>query len=135
MSLDLICTIHTQPLRRITREQTSQDTLRCRANAFAKHKRVLQDLLVHDIGVLIVVRRETGKHLVEEDTQCPPVDDFVVAFSVQNLGSEVLGCTAEGVGLVGVFHVELAETEVAEGDVTSVVQEDILGFQVTKYVC
>ena len=54
-----------------------------------------------------------------------------VTLATQDLRSEVFGCTAERVRLVRVLHVQLAETEVTQGDMTRVVKQDVLRFEVT----
>ena len=56
-----------------------------------------------------------------------------VSLAAKNLRCQILRCPAEGVGLVRVLHVEFAETEVAQGDVTGVVEKDVLGFQITGF--
>ena len=86
MSLDLVCAVHAQPLRRIARQQPAQDALSRGADALSEHQGVLEDLLVHVVGVLVIVRRETGQHLVKQDAQGPPVDNLAVTFAVEDLG-------------------------------------------------
>lgn len=84
-----------------------------------------------------------------ERTKSPPVDGLLVAVSKQQLGREVLWCAAESCGIVGVSdvgsrtgkrrrtvgrlglgHVKLAESKVAQRDVTAEVDEDVLGLEV-----
>ena len=56
---------------------------------------------------------------------------LTVALATQNLGRQILWSATEGVRGIGVLHVELAKTEIAQCDVTSVVQQDVLWLQVT----
>lgn len=49
----------------------------------------------------------------------------------QNLWSKVLRCTAERVRCPVLRHVELTEAEVAQRYVTVVVEQDVLGLEIT----
>ena len=48
----------------------------------------------------------------------------------EDLRREVFRSSAERVGCVRVLHIELAQAEVAQGDVTGVVQQDVLRFEI-----
>lgn len=48
----------------------------------------------------------------------------------QQLRSDVLGSSAERVGFLRFGHIKFAEAEVAKGDVTGVIQKNVLGFEV-----
>ena len=50
--LDVVRAVHAQAMGGIARQQTGEDTPRLRADLVAEDKRVLQNLLVHDLGVL-----------------------------------------------------------------------------------
>lgn len=50
--LDLVCAVHTQTVVRVTREQSGEDAARVRADLVAEPEGLLQDLLVHGVGVL-----------------------------------------------------------------------------------
>ena len=89
-----------------------------------------EDFAVHFVRVFVVEGREARQHFVQQYAQRPPIHRLRITLPVQELGGEILGGAAEGVGFVLVFHVEFAEAEVAEGDVADVVDEDVLGFQV-----
>lgn len=93
-------------------------------------ERLGKNLAVHLVGVLVVERRQSRQHLVQQHTQGPPIDSLGVALSMQKFGRKVFGCTAECVGLVFVLHVQLAETEVTKCDVTDVIDENVLRLQV-----
>jgi hypothetical protein len=87
--------------------------------------------LVHLLRILSIERTPPTTHLKEQHAQAPKVDDFAVAVIVQqNLGSEVLGRTAEGVGQGVGGQVRLGETEVAEDDVAGCVEEDVFRLEV-----
>ena len=62
------------------------------------------DVPVHDLvvdlhGLRVPERRLPDQELVQQDAQRPPVDGGAVARVVDDLGREVLGRAAEGVGL------------------------------------
>jgi len=130
--LDLCCAIASQPPRRITVQQSSQQVARSRRHNLRSREvqRLRQDLPVHLIRVLIVKGRETSQHLIQEHTKRPPIDSFGVALSVQQLGREVLWRSTESVCLVLVLHVQLAQAEIAERDVADVVDEDVLRLEI-----
>ena len=44
---------------------------------------------------------------------------------------DVLGRPTERVGLLRLAHVQLAQSEIAERDMTGIVEQDVLGLQVT----
>jgi hypothetical protein len=115
----------------VASEELSEDRACVFGELVSEFKRLVQDLLVHLVGVLVVEGRQTVNHLVEEDTESPPIDGLVVAVTGENFRSEVFGSATEGVGLFVLLHVELAQTEVAQSDVAIVVQEDVLRLQVT----
>ena len=53
-----------------------------------------------------------------------------VSLTTKDLRRKVLRGAAECVRLVRVLHVELAQAEVTQRDVTSIVKQDVLGFQI-----
>lgn len=97
VGLDIGRTIGTQATLGITIKQLGEKiTRRVRHNVMAwEGQRLLQDLAVHLVGVFVIERRKTSQHLVEQNTQCPPIDALGVAIAQQKLWSEVLGGTAE----------------------------------------
>lgn len=107
-----------------------------------------------EIYIFVVEGRKASHHFVEQDAESPPVDDLGVTVTKEELWCEVLGCTTEGcqrerekssvhssqltlsqnlltVGGLTLRHVELAETKVTEGNVASVVEENVFGFEVS----
>lgn len=83
--------------------------------------------------VLVPEGRVPRQELVDEDAQGPPVDGGGVALVVDDLGGQVLGGSAEGVGLDrgGVAVAEaLGEAKVDELDVPVRVEEEVLGLHV-----
>ena len=50
--------------------------------------------------------------------------------TVEQFWCQVFGRSTESVGLVGIFHVELAETEVTQRNVTGVVEKNVFRFQI-----
>jgi hypothetical protein len=54
-----------------------------------------------------------------------------VSTTIQHFWGEIFGCPAESVRCIVVLHVQLAQSEIAQCDVASVVKQDVLGFKVT----
>ena len=79
--LDLLSPVHAEAFSRVAADKSCQDAARLAADDVTEDEGIVQDLLVHHIRVLIVEGRKTGKHLVQEDTECPPVDGPVWAGS------------------------------------------------------
>jgi hypothetical protein len=59
--------------------------------------RAALDLLIQQdgIGVGLVVRREAGEHLEDEDAEGVPVDGFVIALLADDLVGALEGCAGE----------------------------------------
>lgn len=51
--------------------------------------------------VVVDEGRLSDEHLVQQDSQGPPVDTLAVPFVEEDLRGDILGCAAEGVGLEG----------------------------------
>ena len=132
VSLDFGCAIHTQTLHWISVEQASQKIACSRWHNFwaREMERFGQDLTIHVVGVLVVKRRQPRKHLVKKYTECPPVDSLCVAGAVKKFWSEILWRSTECVGLVLILHIELAQSEIAQRNVTSVVEQNVLGLEI-----
>ena len=63
-------------------EYRNQERFGFRVDIVGKSEGIIQDLMIHNVGVFIVKRRQTTKHLVEQDAQGPPIHRFRVAFSM-----------------------------------------------------
>jgi hypothetical protein len=149
VSLDLCRTLGSQALLCIAVEQSSQEVARGRwDNLWTREVQGLgENLAVHVVGVLVVERWETRQHLVQKDTESPPIDRLRVPGAGEELGCEIFWCSTERwqtlvdismmfstlltVCSVFVLHVKLAKTKVAQRDVSSVIKKDVLGLQVT----
>lgn len=55
----------------------------------------------------------------------------IVTMTKQELRSQVFRCAAEGVCTSLVIHIELAQSEVTQGDVSGVINQDVFGFEIT----
>jgi hypothetical protein len=55
----------------------------------------LQDLAVHFVGVLIVEWRQACQHLIEQDTESPPIHSLGVAVAKEKFWGEVFGSSTE----------------------------------------
>jgi hypothetical protein len=53
-----------------------------------------------------------------------------ISCTVQDLGGEVLRGSAESVGHVVIFHVELAQSEITEGNMARVIEKDVFRLEV-----
>ncbi len=91
-------------------------------------RRKAEDQKAFHIGA----HRESTNRLFCLFNSCQLVNDeagakeLTVALSAQNLWCQILRGTTEGVGRIRVLHVELAQAEVAQGDMTGIVQKDVL---------
>lgn len=96
--LDLCGTVGTKTTLGITIKQARQEIPSSGGNNVAAREgqRFLQNLAVHLVGVLIVERRQTGQHFVEQDTESPPVHGLCVSIAKKQFGGKVLRSTAEG---------------------------------------
>mmetsp|Transcript_8424 Transcript_8424/g.21282 ORF Transcript_8424/g.21282 Transcript_8424/m.21282 type:complete len:302 (-) Transcript_8424:847-1752(-) len=114
----------------ITCEQAFEETLRWFRQIGRKPQLTVENLLVHDVDVLTVERRQTGEHLIDQRSQTPPVDRTAVSLTLEHLGGKVLGRTAKGVCalITGDF---LAETKVGDTDVATRIEENVLRLEVT----
>ena len=74
----------------------------------------LQDILVNSHRIIITERIYTDEHFVDENAQAPPIHRFSVTLLQENLRSEVLRRSAQGVCLA-VY--ELREAEVCQLEV------------------
>mmetsp|Transcript_38492 Transcript_38492/g.46475 ORF Transcript_38492/g.46475 Transcript_38492/m.46475 type:complete len:204 (-) Transcript_38492:2022-2633(-) len=73
-----------------------------------------------------------SQHLKDEDTNCPPIHCVGVTMLIHNLGSQVFGGTTDSVGFA--LQQFLCETVVSDLEVTGLINEQVLGFQVTVHV-
>jgi hypothetical protein len=107
-----------------------------------------QDLAVHVVGVLVVERWQTRQHLVQKYTKCPPIDRLCIASASQQFRRKVFWCSTERyydlvsasgvswgflltVGAVLILHVQLAKTEIAECNMSGVIEENVLWLEIT----
>ena len=90
------------------------------------------------LGVLVrivcssdnVERRAASQHLVEQDTQGPPVNREPVVLRPEDLRRDVVRCPAECGGGVALADPFLAHPVVGELDVTLVVEEDVVQLEI-----
>lgn len=97
----------------------------------------------------IIERRQSGHHLVEENTKSPPVDGLVcrkstltedqvaskanltITLCIENFWCKILWRSTESIRPVAILHVELAETEVTQCDMSVIVKQDVFRLEVT----
>lgn len=87
--------------------------------------------LVHLVLVRVVKGRDSNDHLVDEDTQCPPVECLVVSRADNHFGCEILGCSAERIRLFRVFLHNLGQAKVGQHDVPVVIYQNVLRLEVS----
>ena len=83
--------------------------------------------MIHEFAVAVVEGRETRDHLVDQRSQRPPVYRLAVRLLLDDLGSQVLGRSAEGENSVS-LNVFFRQTEVGDTDVTLWVKKQVLRF-------
>lgn len=81
-------------------------------------------------GIVVLEWRVAGQHFVQKDTKCPPVHGLAVALVQQDLGSNVLWSSANGVGALRYYF---GKTKVDHLQVTVASNHDILGLQIPVY--
>jgi len=86
-----------------------------------------EDLLVDSHGIVVDKGGLSGEHLVDEDSQRPPVDSLSVALVEEYLGGNVFGGSAQSVRLEGDA---LGEPKVCNLEVTGGVEKQIFGLKV-----
>ena len=72
----------------------------------------------------------TYQHFIHDDPQAPPVTELVVTVLHEDLGGDVVGGPAEGLGGDSVQHVLLTHAEVGDLDVALSVQHHVVQLQV-----
>jgi len=131
--LDFRCTVGTQTPRSITVEQPGQKIPGRRRNNIGSRemKRLGENLAVHLVCVFVVEWWQTCQHLVEQYAKRPPIHRLGVTLTVKEFWCKVFRCTAEGVGLVLILHIQLAETEVAKCNVANIIDNNVLRLEIT----
>jgi hypothetical protein len=96
--LDFSSAVGAQSAHGITVQQSSEKIPSGRRDNVAgrESQRLLQDLAVHLVGVLIIEWGKARQHLVEQDTQSPPIDGLGVAIAKEKFGGEIFGGSTEG---------------------------------------
>lgn len=90
----------------------------------------LQDVSIDPHRVLIVEGVDTRMHLVDENTEGPPVNSFAVTLVKDNLGSNVFRSPANSEGPA--FSEELGKAKVSKLEVAVVADEEIFWFEVPE---
>ena len=90
----------------------------------------LENVSVDSHRVLIIEGVNSSVHLVDENSESPPVDCLSVALVEDDLGSDVFGGSADGEG--SSLGEELGEPEVGELEVAVVADEEVFGLEVPE---
>ena len=86
-----------------------------------------ENLLVDGHRVIIVEGINARKHLIGEDTKCPPVNRLAMAFVEEDFGGEVLRSAAQR---ISARLAVLGKSKVCQLEVTLLIDEDVLRLQV-----
>lgn len=73
---------------------------------------------------------EASEHFIDEGTEGPPINFFVVALTAQHFGGNVLGWAAEGVCFGVKSQSSLAQSKINEANVTLHVEQQVLGLEI-----
>lgn len=97
MRLDFCGAIGTQTALGVTVQQAGEKIPSGRGNnvTAGEGQWLLQDLAVHLIDGLIVERRETSQHLVQQNTKSPPVHRLGVPVTKKQFGGKIFRSSAE----------------------------------------
>ena len=134
MALEFLGVVRrSQPMTRVAIEEAFDEVAALGAEGVTGEADLAEgDVLVHLLRLLGVEGTPTATHLEDQDAERPKIHHLGVAVLVQeDLGGQVLGRAAEGVGRVVLGQVRLGETEVAEGDMAVGIQQDILRFEIS----
>ena len=85
---------------------------------------------------LVVEGRHSEYHFIEHTSETPPVDSIRVGLLQKHLGSQVLGGATEGLRhpTWQLVHPVLRQSEVSNDHVTHSIQQQVLGFHVSKKI-
>lgn len=90
------------------------------------------DQVVHLVLVLVVKGRDSYDHLVNKNSQCPPVQRVVMSRPDNHLWCQVLRGTAKRIRILLVIDVEnFCEPEVGQHNVAVLVQQDVLRLEIS----
>jgi hypothetical protein len=95
--LDLRSTVRTQSAHGVTVQQSSEKISGSRWDnvAAGESQRLLQDLAIHFVGIFIVEWRQACQHLIEQDTESPPIHGLGVPITKEKFWSKIFGSSAE----------------------------------------
>ena len=95
--LDLRSALCSETLLRVAVQETGEQVSCRRWHNFRARKvqRFCEDFAIHVVCVLVVERRQTRQHLVQENTKGPPIDSLGVACSRKQLWSKVFWGSTE----------------------------------------
>mmetsp|Transcript_22653 Transcript_22653/g.31604 ORF Transcript_22653/g.31604 Transcript_22653/m.31604 type:complete len:227 (-) Transcript_22653:253-933(-) len=134
MKLQLLDASSTTPrtISLILGEQLSDQVFCFGRQMFRKPYLVFENTLISVVGVVDVFgheRRHSHQHFEDEHANRPQVNGFIVAFVRDELGGEIVGRAAKGVGLLIVLK-KFSKTEVDQLDVPLGVDEKVLWLEV-----
>jgi len=93
--------------------------------------RFLGDVPKHLLTITVVMGWTAAEHLVEQGTQAPPVCSPRVTRTLDDLRSQILGSSAETVGLIRHFNALLRQTEISYSDMALSIQQDVLRLEIS----
>lgn len=115
-------------LAQVIHQQVLHQRLSVIVKPLGEVKFALQDVLVDDKRVVISEGVDAGNHLIDEDSECPPVDWFAVALVLKDFRSQILWSSAQSES--SIFYV-FGEPKVSEFEVAVSADEHIFWFEVS----
>ena len=89
----------------------------------------LSNQIAQLVVVLVHERRSASHHLVNQDSQSPPIDCEIVSFHIQYLRSEILRCSTKRFGIL-VWLQELRKPKISKFNVARLLYKNVFGLQV-----
>jgi hypothetical protein len=125
--LDLLsAVVVAQPLLRVDLEEAVEEGFGLSRQVVGQRDWLGDEVLEHGALVVGEEGRPTRQHVVDQRAEAEPVRRLRVPLPQNDLGSDVLGSTAQAVGLLAGRVHDLAKSEVRNLHVTFCVQQDVL---------
>eukprot|EP00038_Savillea_parva_P009074 m.181047 g.181047 ORF g.181047 m.181047 type:complete len:648 (+) comp15157_c0_seq1:89-2032(+) len=111
--------------------ETTQNSNRYFCQPHWKQDIVVQNGFKEIVFSICLKRRLSRQHLVHQDTQGPPVHRRAIHLLLENLGCNIVWCSAKGVGQVAILNTFFAHPKVGNLDMAFAVEHDIVKLEIT----
>ena len=120
-----------EALLRVLDQQTEKQVASYRVMELVEDHLLVSDVAEEHLPVLTVERRKPSQHLVQQDSEAPPIaGKAVVAIAVENLGRQVLGRADQALaGALLTGHVLLRESKIGQHCVALGVDQHVFWLQ------